>query len=438
MKVNPLRLIGSLLFIVFLLSSQAASAISTNQQNVFNSGIYYFNTEDTGVCSDLVSGETGSGPLFGLAFPDVQDPNELVTRIDNFIKNIQPGSPFVGLGNLFVAAGQKYDINPAMVVGIANKEESLGTANQPANLINHNSFGATGISGFPTVDGYASFPSFEASIDPINKYLAETYVHAEPGSAHYATTVLELMKNGYTPGSNYAIAAKQTLDVMHKILDGITETGGSTTGPTTSFTPGETTVSQCSSSGGYQAGANGYNLSGQNSMAHFYQCDPQWGSHPYGTGKTSICEGGCGIASLAMVVATLSDKGGNETPLTLADRYGDTYHTDGTSWALWPVAAQDYNLKYRNIGADFGEAATIIRQGGLIIIPVNSSGGNYFTTDSHLMVIRAVDDQGNFYLADPNAPGNKSNRGHDTENTAYSADFLRTHGFMNNLFAFTR
>lgn len=424
----------NLLLIAVIVYPATALAISDAQKQVLGSGIYYFNTDGNTSCS-AVSSETGTGPLLGVNFPDVANPSDLVSRIDKFISDTQPASPFAGLGNEFVAAGQKYDVNPAMVVGIANKEESLGTTHEPANVDNHNSFGATGVSGFQTVDGYASFPSFESSIDPITLYIANTYVHADPNSPHYATSVLDLMKNGYTPGSNYATAAAVTIAVMHKILDGITETG--TTGATTStdpgsFTPGSTTDSQCQSSINYQTGANGYDL---NNMAHFYQCDSQWATKPYGSKYAgdpaeTICQSGCGITSLAMVLGTLA--GATDTPLTLADKYGNQYHNGGgTDWGLWLVAAKDYGLQESDLGTDLNQAASIVRQGGLVIISVDAG---YFTSGSHLMVIRAVDDQGNFYLADPNGPNNPR----QDENKPFTADFLRSQGNMLHLFGFTK
>jgi hypothetical protein len=96
-------------------------------------------------------------------------------------------------------------------------------------------------------------------------------------------------------------------------------------------------------------------------------------------------------------------------------------------------------LKEQDIGSSFTQAASIIRQGGLVIIPVDSSGGGYFTHGGHLMVLRAVDDQGNFYLADPATTDQGINSfGHATDSTPYSADFLQNHGFMGSLFAFTK
>ena len=55
------------------------------------------------------------------------------------------------------------------------------------------------------------------------------------------------------------------------------------------------------------------------------------------------------------------------------------------------------------------------------------------------MVIRAVNDKGEFLLADPNNAGNKAKEGvGDTNNKPYSAEFLRTQGSLKHLWAFSK
>lgn len=185
--------------------------------------------------------------------------------------------------------------------------------------------------------------------------------------------------------------------------------------------------SECSGSTG---GANGFEL---NQMKVFDQCDPKWANEEYGEGKSPICEGGCGITSMAMVVATLKDS--SQTPKTMSDKYGDRFHgSSGTDWGLWPVAARDFGLKYKDLGVDLNKAKDIIKSGGMVIISVNAGE---FTSGGHLMVIRAVDDEGNFYLADPNYKGNKG-KGKDTNNKAYSADFLKNQGALKHLWGFSK
>jgi hypothetical protein len=191
---------------------------------------------------------------------------------------------------------------------------------------------------------------------------------------------------------------------------------------------------ECPSDSEGTPGANGWELQGPNAMVYYGQCDPKWANVAYGTGKSSICEGGCGITSMAMVVATLSSEGKNETPETLAKKYGDVYHTsDGTSWALWPVAARDYGLQEQSLGTDLNKAADIVKAGGLVIISVDPGE---FTSGGHIMVIRAVTDDGKFLLADPNNAGSPASN--DTNKTPYSADFLRTQGSLKGLWSFTK
>lgn len=190
----------------------------------------------------------------------------------------------------------------------------------------------------------------------------------------------------------------------------------------------------CDSGGGKSAGVNGWDLEGENAMTFFDQCDSKWANKPYGAGKNSICASGCGIASLAMILKTL--KGANVTPQTLANKYGDKYHgAEGTAWGLWSVAAKDYDLKMTDIGSDLSKAAASVKAGGLVMISVD---GGAFTSRGHLMVIRAVNDKGEFLLADPNNSANKNDPTGDTNKTAYSADFLRGQGALKHLWSWSK
>jgi hypothetical protein len=134
-----------------------------------------------------------------------------------------------------------------------------------------------------------------------------------------------------------------------------------------------------------------------------------------------------------MVIDTLLGK--KETPLTLAQKYGPKYHTDGTSWALWPVAASDYGMTEKDIGTDFNMASQTLKSGGLVI---GSFDPGAFTSEGHFMVLRSVSNDGKFYLADPNNAGNKAMGRGDTNNTAYSTDYLMSRGNLTHMWAFTK
>lgn len=412
--------------VVILIVPINAQALSSAQKNVFDSGIYYFNVDSDAASCSVLSSETGSGPLYGPFFPKVSNPGDLVPRINNYIKDNVPNSPLSAFSEKFVQLGQQYDANPAMVVAMAQKETSLGTTGYGTPSGGYN------ITNLRPGGSFSAYGSYPEGIEASYKNLAGDLYLGPPSNFKTVDQVI----NRWAPPvenktSEYVRFVKSS---MHKMLDGIAEADATATDSASdmsTFASGSVNDAQCQSTDGYQSGANGYDL---DKMAHFYQCDPKWGSLPYGhypdgSPKTSICEGGCGITSMAMVVKTLA--GSDETPLTLANKYGNVYHTDGTSWALWPVAAKAYGLKYKDIGVDFSKAAATIRQGGLVIMGVNKG---YFTSNSHLLVLRAVDDKGNFYVADPNGPNNPRK----DEDKPFSPDFLRTQGSLLNLFAFTK
>jgi hypothetical protein len=417
----------------FLGNSLVSAASSDTLQSILDNTPYY--APGTGSCG-LTDGPVGSGPIFGLEFPEVSDAQALATSINTFIANTDPDSPFINMGQYFVQAGQQYDVNPAMMVGIASKESSLGTNTVTGS---YDAFGLTAdgdISNMPYMDGITFLPSWQASISLEAQYISNTYIIS--GAPYPSSTVYELITH-YTPddpGEQTAI----TLDVMHKILDGLSTTvSGQTDSDADSPTSG-CSAPQGSSSTTYIPSQNGYSLSGANAMAHFYQCTlldgktiAPWNTVEYGQAGT-VCAGGCGITSMAMVVDTLT--GATETPGTMAVKYAAFGSTGGTTWGLWPAAAKDFGLTYTDLGTNFDAAANIIQQGGLVIVSVYSG---YFTGDSHLMVIRAIDNQGNFYLADPNAPGN-TERGDPTETIGFSTSFMENTalGHATQLFAFTK
>jgi hypothetical protein len=176
----------------------------------------------------------------------------------------------------------------------------------------------------------------------------------------------------------------------------------------------------------------GWQLTGECRMVSYDQGDPRWANLAYGRGKSPLAESGCGPTSLAMIGATLLNNT-TITPATVANKYGDKYHvSEGTSWGLFPVYAQDNGLTFKDLGTDLNGAAEIIRAGGLVVISVDPG---YFTDRGHLMVIRAISQDGTeFYLADPAGKGAQG----DSETRAFSAAFLRSTGSMKHLWGYTK
>jgi hypothetical protein len=178
----------------------------------------------------------------------------------------------------------------------------------------------------------------------------------------------------------------------------------------------------------------GWRLSGEHSMKDYDQCDPEWASLPYGNpGQSDICDSDCGGTSFTMINNTLGNN-----PMTVAEeaqRYGPEFHTDGTSWSFFPVAAEQNGLREVNLGKNMHMARKILQEGGLIEA---AFGVGHFTTEGHFMVIRAETKGGNFYIANPaNAGAIALGRG-DTNHIEYNWQYLLnpSEGNMQNMWGF--
>jgi hypothetical protein len=197
-------------------------------------------------CGSSVGGPSQGGPLLNVQFPQIADTAALATNIDNYIKSAQPSSPFVGTGSVFVMAGQKYGVNPALMVGIAQKESSLGT-NQPSG--SYDAWGLTAkgdVANYPFQNGIYYFPSWTVGIYESSKYVGDNY--AASGSTYFSTTVEQLMQH-YTPG-DVQNQTTITLGIMSKIVTGLSIQGGGTATATASNSSG----SSCGSSTGSTTG----------------------------------------------------------------------------------------------------------------------------------------------------------------------------------------
>ena len=172
------------------------------------------------------------------------------------------------------------------------------------------------------------------------------------------------------------------------------------------------------------AGANGWDLPGEgpNPMVYYSQLrsgdDPAvtgyYGNETYGPGPLSAC--GCGPTSFAMIVTTLT--GVTTTPDEVADwavANGMQQDSDGvcggSRWWWKDIASTSearWGVRAREISID--QAPAELRKGNLIMTSVGpdsvllSPGG-----DGHLLVMRAVTDDGKFLFADPSDSNTKRN-----------------------------
>ena len=119
---------------------------------------------------------------------------------------------------------------------------------------------------------------------------------------------------------------------------------------------------------------------------------------------------GCGVTSMAMVIANLSDP--TVTPIQTnkeATEYGYCSDDSGTSSSYFYKAAEKYNLTIKaktksnntNIEKSANEIVNTIKNGGLVVINVNPSWLNH--SSGHYLVAKGVDENDNLIIADPYA-----------------------------------
>lgn len=119
----------------------------------------------------------------------------------------------------------------------------------------------------------------------------------------------------------------------------------------------------------------------------------------------TIATSGCGVTSMAMVIANLTDNT-NITPEDTMKEASDGHYCgtgvdDGTNAEYFSVAAKKYGLTYKALSVDkkgVKDAENILRSGGLIIANVNSNSP--FTSKDHYTVIRKIDSDGKVYVGD--------------------------------------
>jgi hypothetical protein len=145
---------------------------------------------------------------------------DLAQAINGYIARNFPNSPLKGLGNKFVTYGRKYNVDPTLLVGIAQQESGLGTY-APAHAAN-NFFGMGGASNFQhytTIDqGFDAAAKLAGQLGAGNKVLSDFL-----GSWNHGP-------NAHQPDPEYA---KKVAAVMAAI-------GGH---PMSTVSPGSTNVS---------------------------------------------------------------------------------------------------------------------------------------------------------------------------------------------------
>lgn len=127
--------------------------------------------------------------------------------------------------------------------------------------------------------------------------------------------------------------------------------------------------------------------------------------------NSTISSSGCGVTSMAMVLANLYNSS-IEPHTTMNDAYtgfSQKYCGEGivgTNSGFYKAEAEKYGLTYHKLSSDKAgaeKAVNVLKQGGLVVVSVNNSS-DFTTGDSgHYLVIRSIEADGQtVHVANPN------------------------------------
>ena len=127
------------------------------------------------------------------------------------------------------------------------------------------------------------------------------------------------------------------------------------------------------------------------------QYDTRWGYGMYGEDPIAI--NGCGLTSLAMVIAGLTGRN-DITPYDIATySYQNGHYASGTSWTLFTKGANNYGIIGTELPLSKSVMINELEQKHPIICSMSKGD---FTTTGHIIVITGMKD-GEFIINDPNS-----------------------------------
>lgn len=145
------------------------------------------------------------------------------------------------------------------------------------------------------------------------------------------------------------------------------------------------------------AGGNGQNTQFIDGFTVYNQKDPAWADLPYAT--STIGESGCGPAAMAMIITNLTKQ--QVTPVETANyaaQIGMYEPGVGSSWSIGPRLAEHWGLRAEPVAKDITAITNALRNGALIITP--GAGPQPFTSSGHFIVIRGITANGMFRIGD--------------------------------------
>ena len=158
------------------------------------------------------------------------------------------------------------------------------------------------------------------------------------------------------------------------------------------------------------------NLNGNVSNFKYYsQKDSRWADKNFcyrTRNKSTVSRSGCGITSMAMILATFNNP--NITPLgTMKEAKNGNFcgnDKNGTDYGYFKYSAQRHQLSYSEVSVSYSGVKRIqkaLRNKSLVLANVQPNSP-FPNSSGHYVVIYKIDDNDRVYVADPNVKTNSS------------------------------
>lgn len=368
---------------LLLLGNNVALALTADQKRVIQSGVQYFNVEQSVRCSTSV-------PL-NLAGNDNQE------KIYRY----------------FVSQG----LTPEQSAGITGNAYAESTYNPLAESKNYRGvFQWSKNSRWPeleriekglgrdpnTLEAQLDFAWYEANgrktnpkdknetnIDGVRKYTDIDHV-AWYWGRYFEVAFGKKGSKDYTEMDNVQHLDRRIAgghDTYAKYGPGGTPSSPNSTGPAVQNTE---STSSCS--------GTGYNTVYANGFTFYSQYDPQWKDKKFG--NHTIAQAGCGPTTMAMIITNLT-KNPVTPDATAAYATEKKLYQDGggsTSGVATELAAH-WGLKAEPLAVDVAAITVALRAGKLVFLSGNNAVP--FTKEGHIIGVRAATAEGKWLLADP-------------------------------------